>query len=171
MTSIVSHAELLEALDYSPSTGIFKWKRNSPRARIGSVAGSANNKGYLYITLNGKVYSAHALAWFYVNQVWAVGNIDHINNVRTDDRIINLRLATNQENHRNRSLSSQNKLGYKGVRAGKNGKYVARIFVDAKERHLGTFATPELAAEAYDAAAKILFGSFALTNRDMGNLI
>ena len=67
----------------------------------------------------------------------------------------------------NRGLSKQNKSGYKGVRKEKNGKFMARITVDGKSIHLGTFATADKAAEAYDSAALTHFGEFALTNKTL----
>lgn len=168
MSNLISHAELLEALAYDPLTGIFTWKRGRLHGQKGSVAGSVNNKGYLYISLGRRTYSSHALAWFYSKHVWAVGNIDHINTIKTDNRLANLREATPQENQRNRKVSSSNKTGLKGVSLGKTGKYRARIHVDGKELFLGLFDSAIAAAEAYDNAAINLFGSFALTNKSMG---
>lgn len=165
---IVSHEQLLALLEYSQDTGLFKWRVDTKRAKQGELAGCLNNKGYLSITVLGKTYSSHSLAWFYVTGVWPIGQLDHINHIRTDNRFINLREATNQENQRSKRLSSLNKSGYKGVRITRNYRYMSRIFVDTKETHLGTFDSPIDAAKAYDKAALALFGNFALTNKDLG---
>jgi len=84
---------------------------------------------------------------------------DGLNNCRD-----NLRLATPNQNNQNKDIQSNNSIGYKGVQ--KNGYgYMARIKVNDKQLYLGTHATPELAAAAYDEAALKYFGEFALTNQ------
>jgi hypothetical protein len=91
-------------------------------------------------------------------------HVDHINNNGLDNRRSNLRFATPAQNAHNRSviLSSS---GFKGVSS--NGRrWRAQICAADKRMHLGTYDTPELAARAYDAKARELFGEFAFTNFD-----
>lgn len=91
--------------------------------------------------------------------------IDHINNCRNDNRKKNLRIATRQTNQINRKANINSTLGIKGVaEAQTKGKYIARIMVNGKNIHLGTFNTLEKAKEARNKAEKKYFGEFAYKN-------
>lgn len=75
--------------------------------------------------------------------------IDHINHVRDDNRLVNQRFVTRRENMRNQSLSSKNTSGVTGVHFSKaRKKYVAQIKVNQKIIYLGMFKTLEEAAAA-----------------------
>ena len=93
--------------------------------------------------------------------------IDHINNERGDNRIANLRDCSRTENGRNDWTHGAS--GFKGVSRHGSG-WRARIQVNDKYLNLGTFASPEAAAQAYDEAAKRYYGEFAKTNADMAAL-
>lgn len=110
--------ETLEYLHYDPDTGIFTWTRKtSAMSRVlpGQVAGTVNSDGYMHVTVLGKVYKLHRLAWFHYYGVEPVKYIDHVNHVTTDNRIVNLREATPSENCQNRYTHVSNKLGVKGL--------------------------------------------------------
>ena len=75
--------------------------------------------------------------------------VDHINHVRNDNRLVNLRFVTRRENQRNQSLSSKSSTGVTGVYFSKaRKKYVAQIMVDGEKIFLGRFETLEEAAAA-----------------------
>lgn len=163
----VTAERLRRLLDYDASTGVFIWKvslrRNAP---IGSVAGTLYKNRRRYITIDRRRYFAARLAWFYVHDVWPSRQLDHRNLERDDNRIENLRLATNQQNGANRRALKNNRLGVKGVgmstfRKRSPQRYRARIRVDNRLIHLGYFATPEAASHAYETAARKHFGEFA----------
>ena len=119
---------------------------------------------YARITVGGKRYPAHRVAWLYIHNVWPIVDVDHINGNREDNRICNLRLATRAENLRNSKRHKDNKSGYKGVCRDsrlKGNQWRATIWVDGKLKHLGYFATPEAAHLAYCDAAERHFGEFA----------
>ena len=90
---------------------------------------------------------------------------DHINGDTRDNRRKNLRAATYSQNNWNSKIPKTNTSGYKGVswREGVN-KYIARIGINNKTYHIGSFCDPIEAARAYDDAARILFGEYAALN-------
>lgn len=160
-------AELLRSLlAYDAATGVFTWRRQlSGVAPVGSVAGTIYKNCRRYITVARKRYFASQLAWLYVHGEWPSVQIDHKNTKRSDDRIDNLRLATNQQNAANKGALRNNRLGVKGVQCRSNirkaPRYRARIRVSDRLIQLGYYATPEAASEAYAAAARQHFGEFA----------
>jgi len=90
---------------------------------------------------------------------------DHINGDKLDNRRENLRICSHTENVRNQPVRSNNTSGYKGVSFySRSRKWRANIYVGHMQRNLGYFVTPEEAAQAYDKAARILFGEFARLN-------
>lgn len=152
-------AERLRALfDYDPETGEFRRRRSGKGYRAGAVAGTGHNAGYRSVTVDGKTYLAHRLAWLYVHEVWPVNLIDHINGVRDDNRFANLREATPGQNRQNRErANTANPCGFLGVDEYKpNGRWRARIMVGGRVHHLGYFATPDEAGDAYLKAKREL---------------
>lgn len=161
----MTQEELKDLLDYDPETGIFRWKvyRNQ-YAKVGDIAGNLRPDSYRQIKINGKFYLEHRLAWFYIYGEWPENQIDHINGMKTDNRIKNLREADRFDNTRNVKRRKDNSSGYKGVSLS-NGKWMARIWsiIDNKRKrcYLGYFNSPEEAYAAYCKAAKELHGEFA----------
>lgn len=145
---------LRQLLSYDPETGVFRRRvTQTNRNKVGDVAGTPNDKGYLLIMVDGRRYLAHRLAWFYVYGEWPAGEIDHINRQRSDNRIANLRDATRSLNTQNTGMFSSNTSGKKGVSFHRaSGKWQARIGLDGRLIHLGVHATKELAALAYEEA-------------------
>lgn len=166
---MITQEELKEYLDYNPDTGIFVWKKKTHiRAPIviGEVAGHLENDGYKRITLFGKRYFAHRLAWIYMKEsIPDKMQIDHINRNRDDNRIENLRLATSTENKRNCKKTKVNKSGYKGVHFDSAKRLVrkwrAQIRIGNKQIIIGRYYTPEEAYAAYCEAAKKYHKEFA----------
>lgn len=148
---MITQGELKEILNYNEHTGIFTWKINGTRIKIGMIAGSKNNKEYIKVMINKKQYSAHRLAWFYVFGKWPDNEIDHKNGIKYDNRIENLREATHFQNSGNRiKCQSDNKTGFLGVYYRPEiEKYVASIKVNKKPIHIGYFKTAEEAHKAY----------------------
>ena len=147
---------------YEPDTGSLRWRTGSPKRTAGAIAGTQNGAhGYRCVQVDGRSCQVHRLIWGIVYGEYPDTVIDHINGVRDDNRIKNLRLATESENHANSKLYSTNTSGFKGVRRTRFGRWQARIWIDHTEIHLGNFDTPEQAAERYMAAARNAFGDFA----------
>ena len=150
---------LKSILSYDQESGIFTWIKCNKYWLNGTNAGTIC-KGYVRININGKLYFAHRLAWLYVYGEFPNENIDHINMVRNDNRLENLREATFTQNGYNRLKLSNNKTGYKGVSLIKNGKYKAQSFLNGNLVYLGIFKTPEEASTAYKLYAKSMHGEF-----------
>ena len=91
--------------------------------------------------------------------------VDHKDGDKLNNCKENLRTCSPKENQRNRPPQRNNKLGIKGVRTTKAGKFESRINVDKKEIYLGCFFTPEEAARAYNVAALESHKEFAYLNR------
>ena len=154
--------ELRELLHYEPDTGLLRWKIDyGSKNRTGNVAGTSNGKGYLRISINAERFTAHRLAWaFYYNQDPGGMQIDHIDKNKSNNKIINLRLASHRKNGANSGPRKNNKLGARGVHY-KNGKFMAAIEINGKNFYLGTYDTIEEASNVYWAAAEELYGEFA----------
>ena len=146
---------LKELLGYDPETGLFTWKvTRGGTARAGTLAGTlCKQRGYFQISIDNRLHQSHRLAWFYTHGVWP-DELDHINRVRTDNRLENLREVTSSQNNQNASLRSNNTSGFKGVSfCSRTGRWRAQIRVDGKGRDLGRHRTPEEAFEAYRKGA------------------
>ena len=110
---MITQDELKDLLHYNKETGDFTWIKPDTEAKIG-VAGCYCN-GYVVISIDGEAYYAHRLAWFYVYGVWPQIQIDHVNHIKDDNRLINLREATILDNQRNASKRKDNLSGVTGV--------------------------------------------------------
>ena len=149
---------LKELLHYDPETGIFTNLTQRGKVKKGAVAGSKYSNGYIYIEIDYKRHRAHRLAWLYVYGKFSVNQIDHINEIKDDNRLVNLRLATNLENQQNvSSLQLNNTSGFRGVCWHKNHKkWQATITINGRCKHLGHFDTAEQASEVYVTAKREL---------------
>jgi len=149
-------------IDYNHETGIFTWKLSIGRAKAGKIAGNINRHGYREINFNNKNYLAHRVAYSLVHGDISDKFIDHINGVRDDNRICNLRAASREENQRNAKRRKDNKTGIKGVKYVERDKhYVAVISNGGKQITLGCFKNIEDAKSAREDAALKLHGEFA----------
>lgn len=160
---LLTQQKLKELLHYDPETGVFtRLKYLDGKAVAGDRAGSVCPKGYRSIYVDGRSYRCARLAWFYVHGHFPKEQIDHINMLRDDNRIANLRPATHQENQRNRGMMANNKSGYRGVSFYKrDNKWKAYVKVNGKLMHLGYFKDINDAISASSAARKSLFGEFS----------
>ena len=136
MPNIISIKEAKSTYIYNHESGlIFKG---------GKEAKNTNLKGHLHITHDGILLKYHRLAWAIYYGEWPKDQIDHINGIRGDNRIANLRSVSNQENSKNRRRSSNNTSGYMGVSFHKGSrKWQSYICVDGKFIFLGKFADKE----------------------------
>lgn len=161
MTKITPQ-ELRDWLDYNPETGVFTWRKATGKVAAGSVWGSDHSGGYKDGSIRYQRMYLHRAAWAHVHGEWPTGPVDHINGVRSDNRIANLRVVTTQGNQANSRIGKNNTSGLKGVYYNKQcRKWVANICVNYKSRSLGLFSTPEEAHARYMEEAIKVFGEYA----------
>lgn len=154
--------KLLDVLEYNPATGEFFWKIEQGSVKVGDAAGSVYKNGYRYIQIKGLDYRAARLAWFFVHGEDCNVYIDHVNGLRDDNRIDNLRPATNSQNQANRGKPVNNTSGIKGVQFDADRqKWRASITVNGKAKNLGRYDTSQEAQNAYEKAALQAWGDFA----------
>ena len=131
---------------------LFWRKATGRRVKIGDQAGCLRSDGYRTIMLNKKQYFEHRLIFLMFNPKWDIFDyslqIDHINGKKNDNRIENLRLVTNQENHFNLTKAK----GFYWQK--QNQKFHAGIRINGKQKYLGCFDTEEMARSAYLIAKK-----------------
>jgi hypothetical protein len=158
MKGELTQEELKAFLSYDPETGVFTRKKyRSHLAKVGDEAGWVDTKGYIRIEINHKPYGAHRLAWLYVYGKFPDGQIDHINGRQGDNRIANLRIASNSENQQNVGLKRNNKSGFIGVHwHSRTNKWRAAIKINGRHKSLGNFTSVEEAAAARKKAEEAL---------------
>lgn len=150
MESILTAEIVRNLFVYESDIGLLFWRVNRGTAKIGAQAGTKNGNGYKQVKIFGKIYFCHRLAWLHFYGKWPIKDIDHINRIKTDNRIVNLREVTHSENMRNRGLLKTNKSGYQGVLWSKlMNRWRACICVNNKIKHIGFYETAEEAALAY----------------------
>ena len=140
-------------LIYNADTGVF-YRTKTPNKPIGCIG----KNGYVVFRYKGKIRYAHRIAWNIVYGQEPPKYIDHINRIKTDNRICNLRLADNTINNRNRATANSNNIscGLLGVAKPKHThKWSSSITVNYKRKHLGYYDTAEEAHIAYIEAKKI----------------
>ena len=160
---MITQQYIKELFHYNEHTGDFTRLIKRGSSHVGDIAGSITWNGYTSIYIDGKNYRAHQLAWLYVHGVWPDTDIDHINRNKSDNRIVNLRLASRSQNNINSGLHSHNTSGFRGVYASRN-KWAAQIKLNGKKIYLGRFNTAEEAHQCYLAAARELYGEFVQQN-------
>ena len=145
---------LHECFRYSPETGVLTWKER-PREHFASVrgyrifttqcagrpAGSKAKIGYLAIGLDYTLYYVHRIAWVLHHGAEPVNLIDHVNGIKDDNRIINLRDVTRSGNARNAAKCQRNTSGHNGIYwDASERKWAAQIGVNKKKHYLGRYA-------------------------------
>jgi len=155
--------QLQSAYSYDPSTGVFTRRDKAGRVGKDGLPGTVFD-GYRRLSVNGRYYKAHRLAWLYVHGCWPTRPLDHINGNKDDNRIANLRevsVLINNENLRNAKQSSA--VGLLGVSRTSSGKYSATIRTHLAghqvQLYLGAYDSPEVAHSVYlDAKRKLHSG-------------
>jgi hypothetical protein len=148
---------------YSFDDGILTWavKRRGTKG-IGNEAGSLRKNGYVQINIDGKLYFAHRLIWMLATGEWPKKELDHINGVRSDNRLENLREADAFQNHQNQKRPSNNKSGTKGVCWNvSSGKWSCFVAINGKSKYWGSFTLKEDAEARVKSVRESIHGEFA----------
>lgn len=155
---MITYQRLKELFHYDHATGVLFRLNKQGEINLTSKVGTIGKSGYVCVCADYKLYKAHRLAWLYFYGEWPKDMIDHINGIRSDNRIENLRNSNRVHNGQNqRKAHVNNKTGFLGVSKNpfKDG-YIAAIKTNNKYVSLGSYETPELAHEIYLAAKRKL---------------
>jgi len=161
---VITQEEVKKLFNYKD--GKLFWKVSpANHIKIGNEAGHLTDEGYNVIVISGKRYYTHRLIFLYYYG-YLPEYLDHINNIRDDNRINNLREASRNQNQWNKKKQkNKSSSKYKGVHYFKGRKrWRARIQVNGKSKHLGYYFTEEEAALSYNEAAIKYFGKYAELN-------
>ena len=159
MTDEELYTRAHELLEYKE--GHLFWKFGRTKAAKGKKAGSVKDQKYIVVTIDANFYLAHRLI-FLMHHGFLPNEIDHINRIRSDNRIENLRPATRKENSKNKTIQAKNTSGITGVRWDTDcNKWRASIQVDYKQIYLGLYIEKNEAILARKKAEAKFFGAFA----------
>ncbi len=147
---------LREVLAYDPVTGEFRARPRAGRGRgQGAVAASNRKFEYRIITVDGRKFTAHRLAWFYIHGKWPSGALTPRNGDAWDTRIENLRQITVRQTFANMRLRKNNSSGITGVMWCKSNRRWCAFICKKK---LGYYPSKEAAIVARFKAARRVFG-------------
>ena len=157
---MITQEFLKEHLEYRD--GHLWWIKPRQRVKVGQQLGSCYSNGYRVGMLKGKRYKEHRLIWLYHYGVWPKEHIDHINGIKDDNRIENLRECTQQQNNFNRKSAKGSSSKHKGVCWNKERKkWEVRYRYKGKPYHIGYYECEIEAAEAYRKATEHLHKDYA----------
>jgi hypothetical protein len=155
-----------DAFSYEESTGNLLRAKSVSNSKSGDASGYLRKDGYIVVRFGGRQTLAHRIIWAIYYGELPSRFIDHVNGDRSDNRIVNLRLASRSENNQNATIRKDNKTGFKGVRwVERDKRFVASIRVNGKYKSLGYFIDAESASAAYQQKAKELHGEFHYEQR------
>ena len=162
MKNKINRDSLIKNFSYDQDTGVFKRIKSRRKDYLGMEQKRTDKHGYRIVVFNRYPYFAHRLAWLYVYGEYPSCEIDHINGIRTDNRIANLRLADRSVNTQNIGNKPRSGCGYLGVTYKKSrNKFSSVIQADGKKFYLGEFDDAQTAHKAYLAAKTKLHKGFS----------
>ena len=137
----LTQKKLKELLDYDPKTGVFTNRVSRGWSAVkGEVVGYKSSGGYLQVTIKGRFYALHRLAFLYVEGYLPEYEIDHLNGNPADNSWRNLKHVSHLCNMQNRGVFKTNVSGFPGVtRRGGEGKWVAKACVNRRQQYLGRY--------------------------------
>lgn len=153
MARLPSLDEAVACVSYDPETGLFHRKHGLGGIAAGAVSGTVNSHGYVQLRINWRLVKAHRLAWFMTHGYWPT-EIDHINGIRTDNRLSNLRESDKRRNGQNMRCHREGRLP--GTCKAPSGRWSAQLTIGRKRKHIGTFDTEREAHDAYMAECRKL---------------
>jgi hypothetical protein len=148
---MLTHDQAVAYFTYTTDGRLLWAEKIANKVVIGREAGHMNDSGYRCIRVGGRIYRSHRIIWLIHKGAWPSGEIDHINGIRLDNRIENLRDVTDRENSQNikrchRDCAS----GLLGAYLNKEtGRWYSNIKLADRQVRIGTFDTAEEAHQAY----------------------
>ena len=162
---MITQSRLKDLLSYDPDSGVFRWTAPRRGVVVGQECGRISVHGYREICVDCKLYRANRLAFMYMLNRWPIGDAEHENRDKSDNRWSNLRDASRSQNSVNVAVKASNKSGFIGVHWDRaRQRWHAQIRVEGRKKNLGRYLDPVVAARVYDAAAVAQFGEFAELN-------
>lgn len=153
MNNAITQTLVQSLFHYDPLTGVVLHRTNKVKAKIGDRAGSSSKSASRYLRIFGKKELEHRIIWLYMMGAFPVGEVDHLDHDRGNNRWVNLRVVTHGDNMKNTPRYSNNSTGATGVSIDKRcGKYRAYLSINGKPKGLGYFDTCEEAIAARAAA-------------------
>lgn len=144
MKNQIDIVRLREVLHYNADTGVLTWRVNRRRERVGAEAGRLKDSGYRVVDVNGRGYRSHRIAWALHHGEWPKGDIDHIDGVKTNNRIANLRdvsTSVNMQNRKRAQANNRSGSSVPGVSFHKEtGKFEVRAIRGGRRVYVGLFA-------------------------------
>ena len=166
---------LRECFTYDAATGALTWCRR-PRGHFkngagwhnfnkkcaGKIAGTRKPDGRIEVGLGERTLKAARIVWALHTNTGVFGVLDHIDGNPNNDKIENLREVTTAQNTRNRTHTSANSSGIRGVTwHTPSKKWWVRVTLDGKTYSFGLYHSLDQAAQIAYAAKHQLFGEFA----------
>lgn len=156
----LTHQDIKEMFYYED--GNLYWKKHKRNCLVGKKVGYLQTNGYVRVNIKGKQNYLHRLIFFYHYGFFPANQIDHIDGDNKNNRIENLREATNLQNSFNKKKYNINTSGYKGVSWSKAAKkWETYITVNGKRKYLGLFKNIEDAHQVVSAVRKQVHVEFA----------
>jgi len=153
---MLSYSYVKDIFDYRPDGNLI-WKKRRKGVTIGNVAGSTPSGWYTEVHIDQKSYLAHRVIWLWHHGYMPENDLDHINKIKHDNRIENLREASRQCNARNTGNHISNSSGVKGVHWGRSiERWCSSVTVDNSIYYIGSYLNLDNAVLARLAAEQCL---------------